>query len=150
MVIVIERFVTPSAVFALLIQGNQILLQKRKNTGYKDGYYDLAASGHVEANESMKEALIREVKEEIGIDVDELDFATMSHKYDQETKRTYYNGYFIIKKYHGRIIIKEPDKCSELKWFDLNNLPDLLIDDRKVAIDNYLNGVAYDEYGWSK
>lgn len=144
-----DRFVNPSAVFAILIKDNKILLQKRQNTGYKDGYYDMAASGHVEADESMSEALKREVKEEIGIDVKMLRFATMMHKYDQDSKRTYHNGYFVIDDYQGQIEIKEPHKCSELRWFDLNSLPELLIDDRKVAVNDYLKGIAYDEYGWN-
>lgn len=47
-----ERFLTRSVVILMLIRdtkdGEEILLQKRQNTGYADGYYDLSASGHVE------------------------------------------------------------------------------------------------------
>ena len=54
-----ERFKTPSAVFLLLMRNNngieEILMQKRKNTGYCDGYYDLCVGGHVESFESMKQ-----------------------------------------------------------------------------------------------
>lgn len=42
------RYRTLSAVFVMIIKDHKILLQKRKNTGYSDGKYDLAASGHVE------------------------------------------------------------------------------------------------------
>lgn len=145
-----ERFMVPSAVFALIIKDGQILLQKRQNTGYKDGYYDVGASGHVEADESMEMALVREVREELGIEVSTLEFVTMCHKYDQDSKRTYYNGYFLVKCYEGEIMINEPEKCSELIWVDLDDLPELLIDDRKEAINNYLNKIAYSEYGWNK
>ena len=80
-----ERFLTRSAVILMLIRntdkGEEILLQKRKNTGYMDGYYDLSASGHVEKDESMTSALIREAKEEIGIDImsEDIEFVTMMH-----------------------------------------------------------------------
>ena len=71
-----KRFKTPSSVALILIRNNngkeEILLQKRKNTGYMDGYYDLGASGHVENKETMKMALIRETKEEIGINIDKI------------------------------------------------------------------------------
>jgi len=65
-----ERFKSLSAVMLFLVRKNkndedEILFQKRKNTGYSDGYYDLSASGHVENNESMKKAMCREAKEEI-------------------------------------------------------------------------------------
>ena len=42
----------------------QILLSKRKNTGYKDGEYELPG-GHLEENEDLYEAMIREAKEEL-------------------------------------------------------------------------------------
>ena len=65
-----ERFKSLSAVMLLLTRKNEneeeILFQKRKNTGYCDGFYDLSASGHVDANESMKHAMCREAKEELG------------------------------------------------------------------------------------
>ena len=53
-----EKFKTLSAVMLLLTREKdnqeEILFQKRKNTGYCDGFFDLSASGHVEKNESMK------------------------------------------------------------------------------------------------
>ena len=59
-----ERFKSLSAVMLLLTRktdnNEEILFQKRKNTGYCDGYYDLSASGHVDDNESMKRAMCRE------------------------------------------------------------------------------------------
>ena len=48
-----ERYKTASAVMLLLLRernGRQeILLQKRRNTGYADGMWDCGAAGHVEA-----------------------------------------------------------------------------------------------------
>ena len=61
-----ERFkITPASYFALIKDG-QVLLQLRKNTGYRDGEYGLVA-GHVEPHESFAQALIREIEEEAGI-----------------------------------------------------------------------------------
>lgn len=144
------RHKTLSAVFVLIMQKNKILLQKRQNTGYADGKYDLAASGHVEKNESLKEAVIRETYEEIGIKVlkKNIDFVTMIHKNDTSYNNVYYNLYFIVKNFEGIPTIKEPYKCSELKWFDLKSLPLNLIGDRKLAIRNYLSDEYYSEIGW--
>ena len=69
-----ERFKTCSAVMLMLIRKDnngqeEILLQKRKNTGYMDGYWDFSASGHVEDNEPMKMAMLREASEELGINI---------------------------------------------------------------------------------
>ena len=99
-----ERFKTPTAVILMVIRKRngkeQILLQKRKNTGYMDGYYDFGASGHVENKETMKMAIIREAKEEIGITIDtkDVEFVTMIHDI---SKNIYFNGYFKVTKWEG-------------------------------------------------
>lgn len=143
-----ERFKTPSAVILMLIRNKngreQILLQKRKNTGYMDGYYDFGASGHVEDKETMKMALIREAKEEIGIKIDERDveFVTMIHDIH---KNIYFNGYFKVIKWEGDPRINELDKIEEIKWFDIDNLPNNLIENRRKAIKNYKDKIFYSE-----
>ena len=147
-----ERFKSLSAVILLLTRkvnnGEEILFQKRINTGYCDGFYDLAASGHVEANESMKQAMCREAKEELGIIIneDDLEFICMIHKKSKGS--TYYNGYFKANKWIGEPCINEPEKNEELKWFNINDLPSNIVDDRIIAIENYKNDVKYSEYGW--
>ncbi len=151
-----EHFKTLSAVMLILekqIEGRkQILLQKRQNTGYMDGMWDCAASGHVEENESMKMAMKREAQEELGIqiNIDDIKFASFSHKYTISTGVIYYNAYFSISNYDGKITIAEPEKCSDLKWFYIDELPEDLICDRKIAIQNYCNNIPYSEYGWDE
>lgn len=65
-----KHYRTLSSVMLLLlreVEGNrQILLQKRQNTGFADGKWECGATGHVEAGESMRLALAREAKEELG------------------------------------------------------------------------------------
>lgn len=147
-----ERFKSLSAVMLLLTRKKdaheEILFQKRQNTGYCDGFYDLSASGHVDANESTKHAMCREAKEELGIDINEedLEFICMIHK--NSNGCVYYNGYFKANKWIGEPIVNEPTKNGELKWFDINNLPSNIVDDRVIAIENYKNNIKYSEYGW--
>ena len=54
--------------YLILQKGNKVLLARRINTGYHDGEYSLVA-GHVEGNETAREALVREGLEESGIKV---------------------------------------------------------------------------------
>ena len=149
-----KRCVTKSAIMVLLIREKdgkqQVLLQKRHHTGYKDGYYDFTASGHVEENESMLMACVRETKEEVGVTInkDNLEAMCVIHKHSTG-EDTYYNGYFKIGDREGNPRIAEPNKCSELTWFDIDHLPDNLIEDRKIAIQNDIYHVIYDEYGWN-
>ena len=60
----------------------------------------------------------------------------------------YYNGYFFVKNWRGEPKVRECDKCECLEWFDVRKLPEKFLPTRKVAIENYLAGVAYGEFGW--
>ena len=147
-----ERFKSLSAVMLLLTRktdnNEEILFQKRKNTGYCDGYYDLSASGHVDDNESMKRAMCREAKEELGIDIKEEDLEFVCIIHIHFNRRIYYNGYFKTDRWCGEPIINEPEKNEELKWFNINNLPSNIVNDRMIAIQNYKSNIKYSEYGW--
>ena len=146
-----ERFRAYSAIVLMLSRqgknGEEILLQKRKDTGYRDGFYDFGAGGHVEDQESMKDAVVREAKEELNIEIKKSDneFICIIHK---NVDDIYYNGYFKVTKWKGEPIINEPEKNEELKWISINNLPDNIIEDRKQAIENYKNNIKYSEFGW--
>lgn len=147
-----ERFCTPSAVIVILrriVNGQtQILMQKRKNTGFADGMWDLSCSGHVEKNESMKNACIRECYEELGVVVDyhDLKFLTLIHKRDNDV--LYYNTYFYVDNFIGEPKICEANKCSDIKWFDIEKIPEDTIKDRIVALSKFNGGEGYIEFGW--
>ena len=66
-----QRFRITTAVYIILIKNGKILLSLREGTGYMDGMYGLP-SGHLEANESIADACIREIKEEININVEKI------------------------------------------------------------------------------
>lgn len=107
--------------------------------------------GHVENMESMKMAMQREAKEEICVDIDlkDLEFVTLIHKLNGNDI-IYYNGYFKANKWEGEPQIGEPDKNAEIKWFPIHALPENIIDDRKQAIQNYIDKIPYSEFGWDE
>ena len=141
-------FKSYSAIFPIILSNNgqKILLHLRQNTGYQDGKWDTAASGHVDAAESAKQATVRECKEEIGITTteDQLEFVHLSHHFS-ESGRTYYHIYFLVTSYEGIPTIMEPDKAIDLKWFHLDGLPSNLIPCRKIAIEAWRKGIKYTE-----
>lgn len=148
------HFRTIVAVLVLLTRKNangntEYLLQKRQNTGFADGMWDFSVSGHVEKDEPMSKAVHREAKEEIGVDVDpeDIKFIGLLHSFGDGEPRVL--GCFEVMNYSGEIGIGEPEKVAELEWFDENNLPENMIDSRKVVIEQFKNqGVFYWEYGW--
>lgn len=142
-----ERYQSKVAVFLILTREEngktEILLQERYNTGYMDGKYDAACSGHLEKGESVSMALVRETKEEIGIDINEKDlrFVELIHSY----KEDYINVFFTTKKYSGTPKIMEPEKCDDLRWFDIENLPENIFPRIKNVLININKGILYDD-----
>lgn len=120
-----EKHKVKVAVFVILQKKNKILLLKRFNTGHKDGFYSFPA-GHLEKNESIVEAAIREAKEEVGVTLREKDlqFVHVLHNcYKDEQDNPYLNFYFLVQKWKGEILNMEPKKCDELLWCDMEKLP---------------------------
>ena len=150
-----ERFRTIAAVLVLLTRKNtnggvEYLLQKRQNTGFADGVWDFSASGHVEKDETMTTTVCREAKEEIGVDVDpgDIEFMGLFHCLRTDGKPMFL-GCFRISDYSGEIKIGEPDKIAELKWFNEGELPENIINTRKIALEHFKNGhIFYEEFGW--
>ena len=144
-----EHFRALSAIFPLIIrqQGDaaHILLHRRQNTGYEDGKWDIAGSGHVDAGETARDATVRECAEELGIAVQtqDLTFVHLSHR--QHPDRTYYDIYFTVNAYTGTPTIQEPDKCAELAWFALDDLPADMIACRRADVQHYLAQEPYSE-----
>ena len=123
-----SKFQVYSAVYLIIFnKDNQILLSKRASTGFMDGYYGLP-SGHLEEGETISEALVRESREEINITPINFEFVRVNHrKATTENKRDYIDFYFMTNDYEGEVQNLELDKCAELKWFDVNELPENII-----------------------
>lgn len=146
-----KRYESKVAVFLILmrkVNGKiEILLQRRCNTGYMDGKYDMACSGHLEKGESLSMALVREAKEEIDLDIKEenLKLVSVIHPY----KEDYINVFFITEKYEGTPKIMEHNKCDDLRWFDLDDLPENITIRNKNVIKNIQKGIIYDDGDFS-
>lgn len=140
-----ERYKITTAVYAVIIRDDKILLSLRENTGFMDGKYSLV-SGHIEKGEMLAEAMVRETKEEAGIDIKKLKLATTMFRHKiTEDGNDYIDFYFVIDDFDGEIFNNEPDKCGNLEFFELNGLPYNTIDYVKFGIDNVLNGNNYCE-----
>ena len=143
-----ERYQTKVAVSLILTRqtddGKEILFQRRYNTGYMDGKYEISCSGHLEKGESLSRAIIREAKEELGIDIqkNDLQLVFINHSY----KDDYMQIYFTAQKFNGIPQIIEKNKCDDLRWFNINNLPNNMIERIRYAIKDIENGITYANY----
>ena len=139
-----ERFKVIASVYLVLMKGNKILLSRRYNTGYFDGSYSFPA-GHLDEDETLKQGTAREAKEEIDIVVASIDLElihVMNRRIPEDERIDFF---FTAKKWQGEPKIMESDKCNDLTWFDLDNLPKNIIPYIKQAIDSFLNNIIYSE-----
>ena len=104
-----------SVVFVIEKEGKYLFL-KRAHTGKGDGFY-MFPSGHVDEGEAVLHAAVRELKEELGIDVkeDDLEFKLV------EPIKTHITFFFYVKKFEGSLQNMEPNKHSEMVFLDPNS-----------------------------
>ncbi|MGE5195708.1 MAG: NUDIX hydrolase [Anaerolineae bacterium] len=132
--------------YLILKQNNRVLLHLRKNTGYCDGMWSLVA-GHVEDGESAIAAIIREVREEIGIKLSSAEIQVV-HVMHRQTNRLNVDIFFHCSSWEGAIQNREPEKCEKLDFFPLEALPSNIVDYNADVLRAISNGEFYSEQGW--
>ena len=134
----------------ILQKDNQILLLRRYNTGYEDGNYSLPA-GHVDGSESFTQAMIREAYEEAGVKLNSknIEVVHVQHRCCENFINERVDVFVKASNWEGELKNKEPHRCDDLSWFDINNLPENIIPCVRYAIENILKNNFYSEHGWT-
>ncbi|MBA2559824.1 MAG: NUDIX domain-containing protein [Propionibacteriales bacterium] len=139
-----DRFRVVPAAYVVIRRGTEVLLQLRENTGYMDGYWATAAAGHVEADESVFEAAIREAREELGISIALEDLSPLCAMH-----RTHGNHnsvdervdfFFQCRRWSGDARLVETAKATDLRWFSLDGLPDNVVPHERRILDGLRTG----------
>jgi ADP-ribose pyrophosphatase YjhB (NUDIX family) len=116
-----------------------------------DGMYSFPA-GHLGGDEeTLSGAVVREAREEVGVEIDVADLElvhVMHRKQRKPTDERRINLFFVAKKWRIEPRIMEPDKCDDLGWFELDDLPDNTIPYVKQAISCFRKNIEYSEYGF--
>ena len=127
-------------VLCMIQDGNRILLQNRVKEDWK-GY--TFPGGHVEAGESFVDAIVREMKEETGLDI--LDPRLVGIKQFPIENGRYIVLLFKATKFRGDVVSSEE---GEMEWIELENLSKVNVvedfyDLMKVLNDPNLNEFQY-------
>ena len=120
-----------AAVFCKIISQINILLIKRKNEPYKDCW--AFPGGFIEMDETLDEAIARELEEETGLKNISLKQYHTYGAIDRDPRgRTVTVMYFgIINEINSEI--KAGDDAAEAKWFPIQNLPELAFDHSEIC-----------------
>lgn len=137
-----DRFTIPVGIFIMIRQEDKILLQLRQNCSFS-GYYGFVG-GHLDGQESIVSAAIREVHEEIGISINPNDLILKTICHSNQGKE-YLQFYFECSKWSGNIENKEPEKCAKLEWHNWDNLPVNCCPYIYEAVNKIKNSIAFYE-----
>jgi mutator protein MutT len=132
-----EKIFVPGVRGIIVNHNQEILLQLRTDTSS----WGLPA-GSVELNETARQALSREVKEETNLEI--ISAEPMSLSCGPSQQFTYPNGdciqcfalTFVVKEWRGQPT-PDMDEGSELRFFALSDLPENLIPTHKETLKDY-------------
>lgn len=121
-------------------RGELLLTKRGKRAKNERGHWEVPG-GSIEFGETMAEAIVREVKEELGIDVVvEHQLLALDHLIPNENQH-WVTTPFIVRVTPGQVpTILEPHKCEALEWFALDALPEPL------SIATRLNVKVYEHH----
>jgi len=141
-----QRFKLISSVHLFLIHDQNVLLLRRFNTGYEDGNYSVVA-GHLDGDEEVKAAMIREAHEEAGIELrwEDLEVVGVMHRKSNDERVEFF---LVAERWTGELRNCEPDRCDELAWYDMDRLPMNVLPYVRKALENYFAGKWFDSFGW--
>lgn len=107
----------------------KVLLLRRYNTGYMDGSYSVPA-GHVDGQETVRSAMLREIHEEVGVQLsqDDLQFVHVMHRTQHSEPFERIDFFFANYGVSAKVINCEPEKCDELIWVDPKQPPKNMVE----------------------
>lgn len=146
-----DRFrLVPEVHLFLLDRHGRVLLLRRCNTDYENGNYCVVA-GHVEANEPVTAAAIREAREEVEVQVQPSDLEVVGVIHRRADDGYVSVAFFLAARtWEGPVVNAEPQNHDELTWRTVDDLPPNMIPYVRRALLNYQHGKHYDSVGWER
>jgi 8-oxo-dGTP diphosphatase len=110
---------------ALIINDkNEVLLLKRGKKSKNEVGVWSKVGGTVEFGDTIEDTVVKEAKEEIDCDIEIIQLINHINHIIPEEKQHWVSFNFLAKIVSGVPKIMEPEKCEEIKWFHIDNLPE--------------------------
>ena len=91
------------------------------------------------------DAAAREAEEEVGVRIktDDMTFSMVMHRIEEEERVDFFVH---VRQWQGEPFNAEPDKCDDLRWVDIDQLPANTVAYVRQALRNHLAGIPFDEF----
>ena len=117
-------YIGVSAGAMILNDKGELFLSKRSQHCKNERGHWETPGGSVEFGETLKQAAKREIKEEYGAEIEIIEqFPAADHLIPREKQHWVATTFLARFKPNQTPKIMEPDKCDEIGWFALDNLP---------------------------
>ena len=121
---------------------NEIFLMQR-GSGSKNGAGAWAfPGGTVEFGETLAHAVVREIREEFGIEIETVRQLPAFDQILEGERQHWIATSFIARIRSGEPKILEPAKCSDCGWFAASALPSPIAPISRQALDYFLQHLA--------
>lgn len=123
-----------------MLKNRKVLLGKRKSS-HGAGEWQFTG-GHLEYMESITDCARREVKEETGIEIDNIKFLFLANV--KKYKPKHYAHIGLIADYKsGEPQALEPKKAESWDWYELDDLPSPMFEMCKLSFEAYKTGRTF-------
>ena len=124
------------ALLALVNEKNEVLISLRKNKKEYDGYWEYPG-GKVEEGETLEQSVIREIKEELNLDISTNCIAPLTFAVDPHGDGQTILFLYICRKWEGSIISLLNQRIKWVKPIDLAEY-------QMPAPNSFLNSILRD------
>lgn len=130
----------------IMNENGDILLQKRTANKRRNPNKWAKTGGQVDSGESAEEAIFREVKEELGIEIPQEQIKVIEiRKSDDKNKRFAYNFIFVVN-YKINEYTLQKDEVAEVKYVSIEDMENLKKnDDTNYTFCNWKENEFYNE-----
>ena len=119
---------------ALILKDKKVLMILRNKPQHK-GYWALIG-GYINWDETVEQAVEREVKEEIGVKVRIKDVHGVYSNPDRDPDGVQNVDISFLCEIDDENFIIDPVEVADVRWFSLDNLPEkIAFDHRKIIVD---------------
>lgn len=135
-----EQLKTKVGIGVMVLKDGKVMLGRRKGS-HGEGEYAFPG-GHMKYMESFAETAKREVKEETGLEVENIRFVCLVNLKKYAPKHYVHIGLVADWK-NGQPKVMEPNKSEDWGWYDLDKLPTPRFETIDTTFEAYKTGKNY-------